>query len=99
MSDWFVYDERLGIRLPRLEHEWDTYSKETQALILAEWEKIRGTIPDRIQELEALIVEKQKQLEQEEDFSVSCQLNDEISELASIINDLSIWYRTQPAIT
>lgn len=99
MSDWFVYDERLGIHLPRMEYDWETYSKETQALILAEWEKIRGTIPDRIKELETLIIEKQKQLEQEEDFLVSCRLNDEISELASIINDLSIWYRTQPVVT
>lgn len=99
MNDLFIYDKRLGIRLPRLEHEWEMYSKEMQAHILSEWERIRGTIPDRIKELESLIIKKQQQLEQEDNFTVSCKLNEEISELASIINDLSIWYRTQPALT
>lgn len=94
----FVYDERLGIRLPYLYAEWETYARETQAEILFEWEAIRGTIPERIEELENEINEKQARLGQEEDFATSCQLNSEISELASIINDLWIWFRTRQTI-
>lgn len=98
MTYEFVYDERLGICLPHLKYEWEMYSRETQARILFEWETIRGTILDRINELEALINEKQEKLGREEDFTVSCHLNHEISELASVINDLWIWFRTRQTI-
>lgn len=98
MAYEFVYDERLGIRLPRLQYEWERYSRETQVRILFEWEAIRGTIPDRIKELEKRINEKQERLQQEEDFAVSCQLNHEISELASVINDLWIWFRMRQTL-
>lgn len=98
MSYEFIYDERLGICLPRIHGEWDAYSEEMQARILFEWEKIRGTIPDRIKEIEALINEKQEKLGHEENFAASCELNTEISELASIINDLWIWFRTRQRI-
>jgi hypothetical protein len=93
MSYLFKLDERLGIPLPSLTKQWDDYSKETQAVILLEWEQIRGKIPDRIQLLEKEINLKQAQLETEEDFKHSCLLNSEIAELASIINDLWIWFR------
>lgn len=99
MSYEFIYDERLGIRLPRLQQEWETYTEKTQERILLEWENIRGTIPDRIKEIENLINEKQEQLGREESFAASCKLNTEISELASVINDLWIWFRTRQNIT
>ncbi|MGG6433609.1 hypothetical protein ACPF7I_11540 [Anoxybacillus sp. D401a] len=99
MSAHFVYDERLGIRLPHLEKAWDTYTKEEQAEILLEWETIRGKIPDRIIELEQQINEKQRQLGEENDFARSCMLNFEIASLASIINDLWIWYRMNQTVT
>lgn len=98
MSYEFIYDKRLGIRLPRVHREWETYSKNTQECILFEWEKIRGTIPDRIKEIEVLINEKQEKLGYEESFTASCELNSEISELASVINDLWIWFRTRQNI-
>ncbi|WP_051567438.1 hypothetical protein [Brevibacillus borstelensis] len=91
----FVYDERMGIRLPALQHDWEEYSPGERADILMEWEEIRSTIPDRIIKLEAMIIEKQTQLDVEEDFPRSCQLNSEIHEIASIINDLNIWFRVQ----
>jgi hypothetical protein len=69
------------------------YSVRIQNSILAEWEKIRGGIPDRIAELEDKINHKQDALNHEENFKRSCQLNEEISDLASIINDLWIWFR------
>ncbi len=93
MNKYFIYDPRLKINLPQLNKQWDMYSVRIQNTILAEWETIRGGIPDRIVELEDEINTKQNSLNQEEDFKRSCELNEEISELASIINDLWIWFR------
>ncbi|WP_204416349.1 hypothetical protein [Bacillus tianshenii] len=89
----FTQNKRLGIPLPVLEMDWDRYSKETQQEILLQWEKIRGKIPDRIKELENEINVKQEMLNNESNFERSCQLNSEIAELASVINDLWLWYR------
>lgn len=91
----FVYDERPGIRLPVLHHTWEEYSPEERADILLKWEEIRAAIPDRIIQLESVINRKQEQLSEEENFIRSCELNSEIHELASIINDLNIWFRVQ----
>lgn len=99
MDEYFHYSERLGIPIPNLELDWDEYSIDTQQSILLQWEKIRGTIPDRIADLEKEINEKQASLDNESDFDRSCTLNAEIAELASIINDLWIWFRTNPKIT
>lgn len=95
----FIYDERLGIKLPDFDKDWDEYTFSTQTEILLQWEKIRGSIPDRIADLEVLINKKQAALNNEENFQKSCELNSEISELASIINDLWIWYRTNQNIS
>ncbi|RJS60004.1 hypothetical protein [Bacillus sp. PK3_68] len=94
----FLLNERLGILLPYSEKEWEKYPAAEQEKILQKWENIRGSIPDRIQELEKQINILQHQLNHEEDFSLSCRLNGEISELASIINDLWLWFRTTPSI-
>lgn len=94
----FLLNERLGISLPYSERDWKNYPIEEQEKILAEWERIRGSIPDRIQELEKKINHLQSRLDQEEDFTLSCHLNEEISELASIINDLWLWFRTTPSL-
>ncbi|WP_425432849.1 hypothetical protein [Fredinandcohnia onubensis] len=97
--DFFHFDDRLGILLPDLEKEWEEYTVETQQHILFHWEKIRGHIPDRIAEIETIINEKQEQLGNELDFVRSCELNNEISDCASIINDLWIWYRMNQGIS
>ncbi len=99
MVEHFTHNARLGIHIPAFAQEWDEYPKNTQQLILFQWEKIRGRIPDRIAELEELINHKQAQLNDEGNFIKSCELNSEISELASIINDLWLWYRTQQDIS
>lgn len=91
----FELDNRLGIPIPNLELEWDEYTDEERANILMEWEEIRAKIPDRIKELEVIINHKQNALSVENNFQVSCQLNSEIAELASVINDLHIWFRIQ----
>ncbi|AMM94189.1 hypothetical protein QUF81_10165 [Peribacillus simplex] len=99
MRELFTYDERLGIPIPDLNLEWDEYTKGEQQQILVQWENIRGSIPDRIKELESTINRKQFQLSDESNFTKSCQLNSEIAELASIINDLWLWYRTNQGVS
>lgn len=99
MKEHFSHNERLGIEIPILEKNWNDYSEYTQQAILFHWEKIRGRIPDRIAELEETINEKQAQLSDESDFNRSCILNSEIADLASIINDLWLWYRTNQDIS
>lgn len=98
MNEYFIKDERLGIPLPNLQLDWEDYPKETRESILLYWEKIRGAIPDKIAELEEVINLKQAQLSDESDFGRSCILNSEIAELASIINDLWLWYRTNQQV-
>lgn len=99
MSRFFKMNKRLGIQLPHLEREWDEYSYEEQQEILLKWEEIRGHIPDRIYEVEKIINKKQAKLEVEEDFELTCQLNSENADHASVINDLWIWYRTNEDVT
>ncbi|RFU65998.1 hypothetical protein [Peribacillus glennii] len=99
MSGIFLFNARLGIDVPALNKEWDKYSNAEQQEILLKWEKIRGAIPDRIKELEKSIDMKQAMLSDESDFSISCRLNSEIADLASTINDLWLWYRTNEDIS
>lgn len=89
----FVYDKRLGISIPLLDYDWDEYDDQTQERILLEWENNRGEIPDRIRNLEIEINQKQSQLNIEDNFNRSCELNKDIAELASTINDLWLWFR------
>jgi hypothetical protein len=93
MNYAFVPNERLGIPLPELKVDWEELSETEQADILLQWEAIRGRIPNRIFELERIIIEKQRRLDIEDDFPLSCRLNSEIAELASTINDLHLWFR------
>ncbi|GGK20363.1 hypothetical protein GCM10010965_11730 [Caldalkalibacillus thermarum] len=95
MAYQFQLDQRLGIYIPVLDRDWEAYSVAEQAQILKQWEQYRSDIPGRIKELERLIEQKQEALNNESDFERSCQLNDEIAELASMINDLNIWFRIQ----
>lgn len=99
MEQYFHYNDRLGIQLPTLDEEWDSLSGDIQQSILLHWEKVRGTIPDRIFSLEKIINRKQAQLSNEFDFELSCQLNSEIAELASAINDLWLWFRIDQDIS
>lgn len=99
MDHFFSFDKRLGIFIPTLEKEWDQYDSSIQEMILTKWEHIRGTIPDRIKEIEGTIEHLQQQLYEEMDFERSCLLNQQIAEKASIINDLWIWYRSSETVT
>jgi len=99
MEEFFELNDRLGILLPKLDKDWHEYNIKEQHIILAAWENIRGNIPDRIKELEIIINAKQAELDKEEDFTRSCRLNSEIAEMASIINDLWIWYRLNQSLS
>jgi hypothetical protein len=99
MEEHFSFDERLGIPLPAFKTDWDRLPEKEQHDVLLYWERIRGSIPDRIEELEAEINSKQAELNDESDFKRSCTLNSEIAELASVINDLWLWYRTHQDVT
>jgi len=95
MSYTFTLDQRLGIYIPELIKDWDDYTLVEQEQILAEWEAYRSDIPNRIKEIEKIIVSKLEELNQEDNFIRSCALNSDIAELASAINDLNIWFRIQ----
>jgi hypothetical protein len=99
MKEYFSFDDRLGIQLPDLTMELADFSIETQEKILLYWEQVRGSIPDRIGELENQINQKQALLSNESNFPRSCKLNTEIAELASIINDLWLWYRANEVLS
>ena len=99
MENYFIFDERLGIPLPALKNDWERIPLKVRQTILAEWESIRGRIPDRIAELENEINAKQAELDIEADFPRSCRLNSEIAGLASTINELWLWYRANQEIT
>lgn len=95
MSYEFKFDKRLGIALPVLEQDWEEYTLEEQTQILVQWEAHRSDIPEQIKVIESIINAKQEELNAEENFARSCQLNQEIADLASTINDLNIWFRIQ----
>ncbi|PLT27837.1 hypothetical protein [Peribacillus deserti] len=93
MRNNFMYDSRLGISIPDPPYGEDTYTGEEWEDFVLQWEGIKGTIPDRIKEIETIIHTKQNQLSQESNFELSCHINSEIADFASIINDLWLWYR------
>ncbi|QAY68419.1 hypothetical protein ET464_08330 [Paenibacillus protaetiae] len=98
MNDHFKRDDRLGLLLPAVDGLWHELEPDEQAAIVARWEWIRGSIPDLVKQLETVINRKQDQLNQEDNFEVSCRLNTEIAEYASRINDLLIWYRADQEV-
>ncbi|MFC5700443.1 hypothetical protein ACFPVX_04030 [Cohnella faecalis] len=91
----FRRSDRLGIELPLFSQDWEEMSRERQARILTKWETIRGTIPDHVKRFEERIKALQERLFNEDDFEASCRVNGDIADLASRINDLHIWFRTQ----
>lgn len=95
----FRYDERLGIETPYMYVDWEQFTQEEQYHIIYRWEKIRSHIPDRVKYLEKMIQERELKLQIEDDFQSFCQLSSEISDLASRIIDLNLWFRTQEEAT
>ncbi|MGZ4032367.1 MAG: hypothetical protein ACXVDJ_08160 [Tumebacillaceae bacterium] len=87
----FVHDERLGIALPVLTHDWLLYSQEQQEAMIVRWEAIRARIPDRVKVLEEVIDRHQLAISQEDDWDQVVAHYEEVYRIASIINDLNIW--------
>lgn len=94
----FQFDQRLGISVPEFALPWEDLPSREQQSVMLHWEKERGKIPDRIAELEKEINQLQDMLYEESRFDRSCELNDSISELASTINDLWLWYRASEGV-
>jgi hypothetical protein len=76
----FVFDERLGIHVIELLQDWADYNKLEREEILYFWEQIRGRIPERVIQLEHIIIKKQEILNQEDVFADACRLNWEIAD-------------------
>ncbi len=90
----FIYDERLDIHIPLLDRPFEDYHLDERLAMIEKWEDTRGRIPTKVKMLEREIEGKLQEMNEESDFELSCELNGEIAELASRINDLHIWYRT-----
>ena len=95
----FVFDERLGIRLPETDRDWWLYSLDEQAEMIEEWERIKSRIPDRIKELEDDINAKHLEISEEDDWDRVCELYEQYFAIASVINDLNIWAKIEPGLT
>lgn len=94
----FEYDNRLGIAVPQFTKPLEDLPYQEQIQVMLHWEKERGKIPDRIAELEKEINVLQDLLYEESHFDTSCELNSNISSLASTINDLWLWYRADESV-
>lgn len=95
----FVYDERLTIEIPYLNTAWEELSIDEQKEILFRWEHIRATIPDQIKRLEIEVHALEKRLQIEDNQEQFIALSKRITELASQIIDLNLWFRTHEDIT
>lgn len=95
----FEYDERLTIEIPILYKAWEELSYDEQKEILYRWEHVRATIPDQIKLLEQEVHELEKKLQIEDNQENFLALSKRITELASQIIDLNLWFRTHEDIT
>lgn len=89
----FKFDRRLGIPIPTEALAFEQLSERERAEVLTYWEQIRGSIPDRILQLETEINQLQERLANSDVFSESCRINSEVADRASTINDLNLWFR------
>jgi hypothetical protein len=95
MEQYLKYNERLGIRLPYLDKDWELYPADVREYVVSEWEQIRGSIPERIKEFERVINARQASLNVEPVFIEAVRLNSEIADYASRINDLHLYFRME----
>lgn len=96
---FFMFDARLGIHVPHITKDWEQYSMPDREAVVTQWEQIRGSIPEKIKEFEAIINAKQLLMNEAEDFVNCCRLNAEIAEMASRINDLHLWFRANQDVS
>ena len=90
----FTFNERLQLYLPNLQKDYYSLSDLERSNLKAQWEKIRSTIPDKIKQLDKIIVKKQNLLAKEANLEKAHEINEEIAVLASKVNDLWIWFRS-----
>ncbi|QPC47225.1 hypothetical protein [Mangrovibacillus cuniculi] len=93
MEKYFVYDQRLDLHVPLKTIPWEKLSNDETKAIEVFWETERGKIPTKIKSLDQKMERIQEYLSKEESFKKACEWNDALSNLASIVNDLWLWYR------
>lgn len=93
----FVFDPKLGIKIPHFQIDWEHFTQDEQTEIISLWEQERAKIPERIKQLEQEIHDLHRSME-DMDFAQYCEMHKEVISLASAINDLNIWYRTEAEI-
>lgn len=93
MKKYFVFDQRLDLFVPIKNIPWQALSYDETKAVEVYWETERGKIPTKIKELDRRMEQLQECLSREESFEKACEWNDSLSSLASIVNDLWLWYR------
>lgn len=94
----FRYIERLGIKIPFFNRDWDELDKQTQLEVIRQWETERAKIPDRIKDIENEIIRLQDKMFEIE-FEEYYEIHKDIVDMSSAINDLNIWFRTDGEVT
>lgn len=94
----FQYNDRLKIELPTFYVEWEELSTKEQYEVIRRWEQTRAQIPDLIKEFERMVQERELQLQIEDDNPTFIQLSKEITDYASRIIDLNLWFRTDEEV-
>jgi hypothetical protein len=98
VNNYFHLDTRLGIEVPNSDLPFEALPLSEQEAVLSHWERIRAMIPDRIRELEQVIEDLLAQIQLEEDWDAIVRRFDDISEIASRINELNTWLRVDPSL-
>ncbi|WP_135552868.1 hypothetical protein [Paenibacillus cymbidii] len=92
MRPSFVFDPILQIEVPNLQLDWTSASDSDRAEAASYWESARDAIFARMQDLEQAIRSKQAELARSEEFAFTCQLVQEISDVAGRLLKLSQWF-------
>ncbi|MBX6351797.1 MAG: hypothetical protein IRZ10_00570 [Thermoflavifilum sp.] len=98
VSCYFRFDERLGIECPAFDPPFESLPRPIQEAALAYWEKVRSGIPDRIQSFETRINALLARIQETDDWDEITRCFDEISDLATRIQDLNLWARVDPSL-
>jgi hypothetical protein len=87
----FVIEPMLNIEVPNPATNWEAYDERELSEVAFYWERTRETIFARIQAFEEALQDKQTELDRCDEFQLSCQLVQEISELSEKLLKLNQW--------
>lgn len=95
---YFQLNARLGILLPAFPTPFEHMAPLEQEAVVAQWERIRAHIPDRVASLESDIRRLLDEISRTEDWDRIVRCFDNISDLASRIAELNTWSRIDPVL-